>query len=188
MTALMHEVTVTPSDEGDGLLDAFLELETPEGFKAELIEGEIILSPPPDGDHEAAIGRIVRQVFRRCEADLTFAGHKGLIVPDGRYIPDGTFADEGAFDGQPPWMLPDRVQMVVEVTSTDPSRDREAKRTGYAAAGIPLYLLVDRKADKVVLHSNPKSGDYRRVTSVAVGTPLDLPAPFGFALETERLT
>ncbi|MFC8716251.1 Uma2 family endonuclease [Kitasatospora sp. NPDC057198] len=187
MTAEMYDADVYRSPE-DVLLDAFLTLNTPEGFKAELVEGEIIVTPPPDGDHEGAIGRIVRQVFRLCDADITFAGNKGLIVPGGRFIPDGTFADEGAFDGQPSWMKPDRLLMVLEVTSSNPAKDRWDKRKGYAAAGIPLYLLVDRKAGQVVLHSHPEGGEYTATTSVPFGDPLPLPKPFGFELATDGLS
>ncbi|MFJ1755818.1 Uma2 family endonuclease [Kitasatospora sp. NPDC088134] len=187
MTAEMYDADAWRSRE-DVLLEAFLALDTPEGFKAELIEGEIIVTPPPDGDHEGAIGRIVRQVFRLCDADITFAGNKGLIVPGGRFIPDGTFADEGAFDGQPSWMKPDRILMVVEVTSSNPAKDRWDKRKGYAAAGIPLYLLVDRKSGKAVLHSRPERGEYTTTTTVPFGDPLPLPAPFGFELDTGRFS
>ncbi|MFJ8043208.1 Uma2 family endonuclease [Kitasatospora sp. NPDC096147] len=183
MTAAMHDHV--PDND---LLEAFLALDTPEGFKAELIEGEIIVTPPPDGDHEGAIGRIVTQVIRRYPGDITVAGNKGLIVPGDRYIPGVTFAEEGAFDGQDSWMLPEGVLMVVEVTSRKPGRDREAKRRGYAAAGIPLYLLVDRGKNEVVLHSDPWRGDYHGVKGVPTGQPLPLPAPFGFDLSTDRLT
>ncbi|GLW56589.1 hypothetical protein Kpho01_46000 [Kitasatospora phosalacinea] len=134
MTAETYDADVHRSPE-DVLLGAFLALDTPEGFKAELVEGEIIVTPPPDGDHEGAIGRIVRQVFRLCDADITFAGNKGLIVPGGRFIPDGTFADEGAFDGQPSWMKPDRLLMVLEVTSSNPAKDRRDKPEGLRRSG-----------------------------------------------------
>ncbi|QKW21698.1 Uma2 family endonuclease [Kitasatospora sp. NA04385] len=185
MAAEIHDADVWRSPEDD-LLDAFLALDTPQGFKAEIIEGEITVTPPPDGDHEAVIGRIVRRVFKLSGEDITVAGNKGLIVPGGRYIPDLTFAEEGAFDAQPPWMRPKGVLMVAEVTSSNPARDREAKRQGYAAAGIPLYLLVDRRRNEVLLYSRPEDGDYGVTVAVSVGNPLLLPAPFGFELDTDR--
>lgn len=45
MTVMVHE----PLSHGDAdvLLEGFLALDTPEGFRAELIDGEIVVSPPP---------------------------------------------------------------------------------------------------------------------------------------------
>ena len=70
--------------------------------------------------------------------------------------------------------------MVVEVTSTKPDRDREAKRHCYARGGIPLYLLVDREKSDVTLFSDPEGADYRQHGTVPFGKQLDLPAPFSF--------
>ncbi|ROR41991.1 Uma2 family endonuclease [Kitasatospora cineracea] len=187
MTAAMHDATDVWRSPEDELLEAFLALDTPQGFKAELIEGEIVVTPPPDGDHETAIGRIVKQVFQQCTEDFDFGPGKGLVVPSGRFIPDGTFVLPDAMAGKGSWSTPDGVVMTVEVTSTNPAKDRGAKRRGYAAAGIPLYLLVDRKAGQVVLHSHPEGGDYTATTSVPFGDPLLLPKPFGFELATDRL-
>ena len=39
----------------------------------------------------------------------------------------------------------------------------------------------------MLLHSDPRRGDYRAVNAVPVGEPLELPEPFGFALRTDRL-
>ncbi|MET9614223.1 Uma2 family endonuclease [Kitasatospora indigofera] len=187
MTALSHEFPEAWQSLDDDLLDAFLDLDTPEGFKAELIEGEIVVAQPPDGDHETAIGRIVWQIARQCPEGIDFAGGKGLIVPGGRYIPDGTFTVADAMAGRESWSKPVGVLMVLEVTSSRPQKDREAKRKGYATAGVPLYLLVDRQENKVLLHGDPRRGDYRAVHAVPVGEPLELPEPFGFALQTDRL-
>ncbi len=187
MSALTHEFAQCASDDDGGLLEAFLALDAPEGFKAELIEGKIVVTPPPDGEHETVIGRIVWQIARQCPKGIDFAPGKGLIVPDGRYIPDGTFAKRAAFATADSWWKPEGVLMVLEVTSRRPGKDREEKRRGYAAAGIPLYLLLDRKEGRAVLHSDPEEDEYRSVTTVKIGDPLDLPAPFAFALDTADL-
>ncbi|MFE4519270.1 Uma2 family endonuclease [Kitasatospora sp. NPDC056783] len=187
MTALTHAYTGTAGDEGKSLLEVFLALEVREGFKAELIEGEIVVTPPPDGEHETLIGRVVRQVVAEGPKDVDFAGGKGLIVPTGRFIPDTTFTARGAMMKRGSWSKPDGVLMVLEVTSSRPDTDRVEKRRGYAAAGIPLFLLIDREKGLVVLHSDPRRGDYATTTVVSVGDPLDLPEPFGFALDTADL-
>ncbi|WP_324788527.1 Uma2 family endonuclease [Streptomyces sp. H51] len=181
-----------PLTQAEVLLEGFLALDTPEGFRAELIDGEIVVTPPPDGDHEKYISRIVRQVIRRSRSDMDCSGNKGLKLvsggacPRNHAIPDATFApvDRDLFAGAEAWMPCDGVAMVLEVTSTKPAADREAKRRCYARGGIPLYLLVDREAASVTLFADPRNDDYRQVCTLPFGKPLPLPEPFAFELET----
>lgn len=188
MTAMAHE----PLTQADVLLEGFLALETPEGFRAELIEGEIVVTPPPGGDHEKYISRIVRQVIKRSQTDMDFSGNKGLRLrsgeacPKNHVVPDTTFGpiERDLFGGAGSWMPCDGVAMVLEVTSTKPKADREAKRRCYARGGIPLYLLVDRDASSITLFSDPKGDDYLEHCTRPFGKSLALPAPFAFELET----
>ncbi|WP_419996722.1 Uma2 family endonuclease [Streptomyces boninensis] len=175
----------------DYLLEFFLSLDTPEGIRAELIEGEIVLSPAPDGDHEDAIAVITKQVYSSSKTSMDASANKGLELPrdaqpTNHVIPDITLApsDLRPFRGKPSWMEPDGVAMVVEVTSTKPEADRITKRRSYARAGIPLYLLVDRDRETVTLFSDPRLQDYTATHTAPFGEPLHLPAPFGFDLET----
>ncbi|MGI5469694.1 Uma2 family endonuclease [Streptomyces sp. CA-132043] len=189
MTAMAYEPTA--SDE-ETLLDYFLKLETPVGFRPEFIEGEIVVSPPTDGDHEDCLSIIQGQVTRESETDMQVSGYKGLVLPgegdhpEDHVIPDATIAPCALrlFRGAPPWMPSDGVAMVIEVTSSKPNKDRGPKRRGYARAGIPLYLLVDRDKSTVTLFSEPNDGDYGGIQAVSFGKPLPLPTPFSFDLET----
>ncbi|MDX3572812.1 Uma2 family endonuclease [Streptomyces sp. ID05-47C] len=188
MTAMAHE----PLTQEEVLLEGFLALDTPEGFRAELVEGEIVVTPPPDGDHEDYIGLIVTQVIRKSRTDMQFSGNKGLKLgkaegcPKDHVIPDGTFAPAvlRLYRGAAPWMPCQGVVMVLEVTSTKPKADREVKRRCYARAGIPHYLLVDRETSEVTLLSNPGQDDYRKRFTVPFGKHLTLPEPFAFDLDT----
>nr|WP_107049947.1 Uma2 family endonuclease [Streptomyces bicolor] len=177
------------------LLDWFVDLNTPEGLRAELIEGELVVTPVPDGHHEHCISRIVGEMYRRSPTDIQFSGNKGLKLkcadgyPQDHVIPDGTFAlkELRLFRGAEPWMPCDGVSMVLEVTSSEPSKprvDREIKRRCYARGGIPLYLLVDRETSWTTLFSDPTTADYRELRAVAFGKPLPLPEPFAFDLDT----
>jgi Uma2 family endonuclease len=188
MTAVAHE----PLTQERVLLEGFLALDTPEGFRAELIEGEIVVTPPPDGDHEDYVELIVEQVYGQSRTRMQFSGNKGLQLkktdgcPRDHVIPDGTFAPRELrlYRGAEPWMPCDGVAMVLEVTSSKPKADREVKRRCYARGGIPLYLLVDRSASSITLFSDPENNDYSRSLTRAFGKPLPLPEPFAFDLET----
>jgi len=194
MTAEMaHE----PSrDEDELLLEGFFVLDTPEGYRAEFIEGEIVVSPPPDGDHEGHLSRINRQMARHSKVPMDTSGHKGLeLVRGGRctknyLIPDAVFAplELDLFWGAPSWMSPAGVELVVEVTSSKPDRDRGVKRHCYAKADVPLFLLIDRSKKTVTLFSEPDPGaeDYKADVRVAFGTPIELPPPFAFTLRTDE--
>jgi Uma2 family endonuclease len=181
-----------PLTQEEVLLEGFLALDTPEGFRAELIEGEIVVTPPPDGDHEDYIALIVEQMYARARIRMQFSGNKGLILrsggacPKDRVIPDCTFAPRELrlYRGADSWMPCDGVAMVLEVTSTKPEADREAKRRCYARAGIPLYLLVDREASSVTLFSAPEKEDFREHCTRPFGKPITLPEPFAFDLDT----
>ncbi|WP_405612713.1 Uma2 family endonuclease [Streptomyces sp. NBC_00076] len=188
MTAMAHE----PLTQAEVLLEGFLALDTPEGFRAQLIEGEIVVTPPPDGDHEHYISQIVKQVIRRSRTDMDYSGNKGLKLQSGggwpkdHVIPDGTFAptELRLYRGADSWMPCDGVAMVLEVTSTRPKADREAKRRCYARGGVPLHLLVDRDASSITLFSDPQKDQYRQHSTLPFGKPLTLPEPFAFDLDT----
>ncbi|MHC0432205.1 Uma2 family endonuclease [Streptomyces sp. O3] len=181
-----------PLTQAELLLEGFLALDTPEGFRAELIEGEIVVTPPPDGDHEDYIDVINTQVKARSRVLMQFSGNKGLKLssgggcPKNHVIPDGTFAptELRLFRGAGSWMPCEGIAMVVEVTSGRPDIDREAKRHCYARNGIPHYLLVDRTEASVTLFSEPEGDDYQHHHTSAFGKPLPLPEPFAFDLET----
>ncbi|KUM76907.1 Uma2 family endonuclease [Streptomyces griseorubiginosus] len=181
-----------PLSPAEGLLEIFLAVHAPLGFRVELVEGEIVVTSPPDGEHEKYISRIGRQVIKRSRTEMDFSGNQGLKLRSGEacpmshVVPDSTFAplDLDLFASADSWMPCDGVAMVMEVTSTKPEADREAKRRCYARGGIPFYLLVDREASSVTLFSVPEKDDYREHCTRSFGRPIALPAPFAFDLET----
>ncbi|MFP8961238.1 Uma2 family endonuclease [Streptomyces nanhaiensis] len=167
-----------------------LEAAAPQTVKLEFVRGELRVKPVPDGDH----GEIIRWLLKRCmvqRPELYLYPEQGLVVErygSGRARPDGVLAPEMYFAGRGEWSDPAGVLMVVEVTSTRPGRDRTEKPDGYAAAGIPVYLLVDRERHELVVHSNPEKGRYRDVhTTAGLGEELRLPDPVGIVLETGEL-
>lgn len=82
----------------------------------------------------------------------------------GRVRADGVLAPAQHFVGHGDWSDPAGLLMTVEVTAGDPDTDRYArveKPDGYAAAGIPVHLLIDCDDCSVVVFNQPEDGRYR---------------------------
>ncbi|WP_432109488.1 Uma2 family endonuclease [Streptomyces sp. AA1529] len=169
----------------------------PETVTLEFIDGRIGEKAAPDGDHETIVMWLLRQCMQsRSDLDLhTSQGLKAGAYRKGRVRPDGSLAPIAHFAGQGEWADPAGVLMTVEVTSYDSDtdrrdrRDRQEKPAAYAAAGIPVCLLVDRDRYEVVVHTNPdrEAGRYRDLHTASFGEAVVLPEPVGFTLETETL-
>lgn len=166
----------------------------PETVTLEFINGRIEEKCVADGDHETIIMWLLRRCMQsRPEFDLhTSQGLKVGEYRKGRVRPDGSLAPVAHFAGQGEWAEPDGVLMTVEVTSYDRDtdrRDRQEKPAAYAAAGIPVYLLVDRDACAVIVHTNPdpKSSCYLDIHRAPFGEQVVLPEPVGITLDTDTL-
>ncbi|GGW62444.1 hypothetical protein GCM10010503_44690 [Streptomyces lucensis JCM 4490] len=159
----------------------------------EFIDGRIGLRKVTNGNHGAITMWLIRQCMRaRPELDLNpLQGLKVESYRKGRARPDGVLAPVDHFVGQGDWAEPRGVLMTVEITSYDSdthSRDRVEKPRAYAEVGIPVYLLIDRDHQSIVVHSDPDPEDgYRDIHVVKFGGGVTLPAPVGIELDTEEL-
>ncbi|WP_326811319.1 Uma2 family endonuclease [Streptomyces scopuliridis] len=164
----------------------------PETVKFEFINGRIEVKPMPDQLHKAMVMWFLRQCMQH-RPELALYPEQGLVTEtyrNGRARPDGALAPLDHFAGHGEWAPADGVLMTVEVTSHDRDtdlRDRVEKRGRYAATGIPVYLLVDRDAEKLVVYTDPYKGEYQNRASHAYGATVKLPHPVSITLETEKL-
>lgn len=163
-----------------------------EAVRLEFLEGRMLEKPMPDGDHDTIIEWLTRLCIQ-ARADWWLYADRGLRIDGyrrGNARPDGTLAPTGTFAGQGEWANADGVLMTVEVTSHDhdtDARDRVEKPRAYAQAGIPVFLLVDRRYGEVQVHSEPEDGRYTRRLIVPFGKVVTLPEPVGIELDTEPL-
>ncbi|MFI0820437.1 Uma2 family endonuclease [Streptomyces sp. NPDC021098] len=190
-------MTVMAERTSHMLVEEFEEIAStaPETVTLEFINGRIEEKRVPDGDHS----EIIRWLQKRCmqhRPDLwLYASDCGLKVEayrKGRARPDGVLAPDGHFSGRGEWSNPEGVLMTVEVTSHDGDtdrRDRIEKPAAYASVGIPVYLLVDRDACAVIVHTNPhpESGCYLDIHRAPFGEQVVLSEPVDITLDTEIL-
>lgn len=184
----------TTADQPQMLVEDFEQIAhtAPETVRLEFINGKIEVKPVPDGNHDEIVMWLQEQCMQQ-RLDLRLYPERGLKIEtyrNGRARPDGTLAPRKHFAGHGVWAEPDGVVMTVEVTSHDGDtnlRDRHEKRDGYAAAGIPVYFLVDRDELSVTVFSEPENGKYRSSTSRPFGATIKIPDPVGITIDTEEL-
>jgi Uma2 family endonuclease len=160
----------------------------PEGWRVELVEGEIYVVPPANGEHEEIVSELSGQVRDHDKGLGRYTGI-GLNVPGasetGHVIPGLVVAPKGSFDDQEEWHDSAPVLLVAEVTSdSTAARDRDKKIRGYARADIPVDLLIDRDEGEVLVYSEPSGDDYAKSLKHKLGLTVPLPAPLGFELDT----
>ncbi|MFD8967437.1 Uma2 family endonuclease [Streptomyces sp. NPDC059568] len=162
----------------------------PEGWRVELIEGEIHVRPPANGEHEEIVSELSGQVTeRRKDPRLRSYTGLGLYVPgasvSGKIVPDLVIAPKGSFTDELEYHDPSPVLFIAEVTSRSTGdNDRVKKVRGYARAGIPVYLLIDREAGQAVLCTVPVGEEYTRKVPYKISESVPLPEPLGFEIDT----
>ncbi|MFI5806523.1 Uma2 family endonuclease [Streptomyces sp. NPDC051561] len=164
----------------------------PRGWRVELIEGDIHVTPPANGEHEEMVSGVAEQVILRRE-DRVLRPYTGigLNVPGasktGKVVPDLVVAPKGSFDDELEFHDPAPVLLVAEVTSSATAgNDRVKKLRGYARAGIPVYLLIDREAGKALLCTEPAGDGFVNKVPYSMPGKVPLPEPLGFDLDTSE--
>ncbi|MFF0555988.1 Uma2 family endonuclease [Streptomyces sp. NPDC004266] len=107
---------VLPDREGASAQETFelFSALAPKGWRVELIEGEIYVVPPANGEHEKTVTEMVEQVIaRRVDKELRNSTGIGLRLPGAtgtvRVIPDLVTAPRDSFDDQQEWHAPEPV-------------------------------------------------------------------------------
>src|SRR5713101_8748362 len=129
----------------------------------ELLEGLLVCKMTKYRPHTLATG-LLRDALREIVAPGCYVdAQEPVTTSDSEPEPDllvvrGTRRDYT--DRQPG---PDEVVMVVEVADTTLRRDRGVKKRIYAAAGLPLYWIVNLKERQIEVYAGP-TGPAQRPT------------------------
>ncbi|MGK5546737.1 Uma2 family endonuclease [Streptomyces sp. URMC 127] len=180
------------AEHGESSFDDMFELLyeiVPEGYKGEIVEGAIVMSPQRH-THWAIIKDVLAQLMAYFGARSTIESDVRLDLPgySNGFAPDLYKVSDGAEpNAKGNWRYQD-VEFVLEVISRETREsDYGKKKAAYAAGEIPVYLIADPYTGLCHLHTLPKDGEYRGYLKLDFGQPVDLTdTPLGMTLQTDR--
>ncbi|MBZ4320245.1 Uma2 family endonuclease [Streptomyces huiliensis] len=168
-------------------LFAWLEsLPVPEGWKVEIVQGGVSFWPQRD-NHWDLTANVIDQLRRgfprrrlRSDVRIDFPGHLNGFAADVVLL-----KEDAEKNAKGRWKYQD-VAFVAEVISKDTARnDYGPKKDAYAAAGVPVLLIVDPYTGLCHVYRDPKDGAYRLEPAVKFGESVDLTnTVVGLALDT----
>ncbi|MFG2940302.1 Uma2 family endonuclease [Streptomyces sp. NPDC048282] len=178
MTALEDRIAMAESDDEITLDEMFERIEkmpAPEGYKVEIVEGTVFMSPQRD-THWEIIADIFEQLRtkyprKRVKSDvrIDYPGHLNGFATDVTLVAEGAAKTEKGL-----WLHQD-VEFVAEVISKGTAaNDYGAKKTAYAKAEVPVYLIADPYQRRCHVFTHPKGDDYATEPRVDFGTDVDL--------------
>jgi Uma2 family endonuclease len=131
----------------------------PEEVKAELLEGELVVTPTPTDWHETLVARLMvalhghlgkaaadRLRGSRTEVIAREKGLEHILQPDVAVLPEGTKPT-----GRD-WKAPTPVWVAEVLSPSTAARDRGVKLRLYAASGVREAWLVDPDTETIEVH------------------------------------
>ncbi|MFJ1974361.1 Uma2 family endonuclease [Streptomyces sp. NPDC087903] len=192
MTVLEDRIAMADSDNTrqlDEMFDRLEKMPVPEGFKVEIVEGAVFMSPQRD-THWKTILLIIKALLGHFDEDVNVLSDVRIDFPGqlNGYCPDvAKMRDDAEQDSRGRWRYQD-VEFIAEVISKDTAaNDYGPKKTAYALAQVPVYLVADPYVGKCRLFTQPKDGDYVSDLSIAYGGEVDMTTtPLGLTLPTAK--
>ncbi|MGX1477003.1 UNVERIFIED_CONTAM: hypothetical protein RKD50_005811 [Streptomyces canus] len=131
------------------------------------------------------LGEAADQLARALPGHVQGVGLWLPTLPEDFAIPDFSVVDPDFRDAHisKNYYAPNVFRMVVEMTSSNWSDDLGPKVECYAQAGLPVYLIADRKHDEVLLYTDPADGEYSDPLRFKRGQTVPVPESVGVTLE-----
>jgi hypothetical protein len=194
MIALALEETVVDLDQA--LWQVWKAMDVPQGFRAEIIEGTIEMSPTGGSRHLSVNRRLYRALDRYLVDSGYGPANDGIVIHGLKVlIPDIFVAPDDLAEIEHPdglGVLASGVALVVETVSPGSEsrkRDLVRKHRAYATAGIPIYVIIDDFDDggsvTVLSGPDPARGSYARSVRTPYGEDAIVPEgpAKGFAID-----
>ncbi|GAA2803094.1 Uma2 family endonuclease [Kitasatospora aburaviensis] len=159
------------------------------GHRVEIVGSQITVTPPPNASHGKSLSRLMRVLFAAgLDGDeVEVLQNVGIWLPDGPSdyaVPDLSIVDADIDDHLIEYNCYDPAifRLVLEVTSSNLSDDLKKKPFAYASAGVPVYVIVDRTNQRVMVLTDPEDGEYRVHAVHHPGQSFTLPESIGAAV------
>ncbi len=151
----------------------------PEGYRYEIVDGRLLVSPRPANPHARLVSHIVRQLNLVIPEGFEVWIEPRLTLPNSSRSPDIAVVRLAEIDPDGMSIGPEAIHLAVEVESpSSVGDDRVAKPREYARAGIPAYWQVDQGGLISAWQLPPGARRYRRESGptrrVELPYPVDL--------------
>jgi Uma2 family endonuclease len=148
-----------------------------DGYRRELIDGVLIVTPSPGYDHQSVSGHLFLAMAHACPAELKvlYAPFDVALADDTVLIPDLLVARRDSFTRK---NLPTAPLLAIEILSPSTRRiDLTLKWARFEAAGCPSYWVVDPLEPSLTAWEL-RDGSYVEVARVRGDEPFDATLPF----------
>ncbi|MDT0451615.1 Uma2 family endonuclease [Streptomyces hesseae] len=161
----------------------------PDGYRTEIIGGNIVMSPWSQCAYDYIIESAIEQLSPHTPDGHRVRGYPRLFkfpTQEESYGPDFYALEWTALKTKGIYAPGDALSLAGEVTSRSTAgTDRTKKVEAYGKAGVPVYVLVDVLAESVTAYSDPSPDrGYRARHQVKLGDKVHIPAPFDCELDT----
>lgn len=167
--------------------------EVPDPYRAEVLLGELVVSPAPSREHIRAQVRLFETIRPRLPGGLEAMLGPGWRVDEGGRIVHAAEPDLSVLQASP--QLTDTPLLAVEVLSpfdADPLTGHripriEARRMAYALFGLRHYLEVDLAGEPALIRYELQDGELSEVDRVTGAQVLAAGRPFTYQLAPDDL-
>lgn len=169
--------SVVPQHRGPWRFEELADLPD-DGRRYEVVDGTLVVTPPPGHLHQAVGAELFSQLDRQRPAGWRVAYEWPLpLGTDGR-VPDlAVVRSDAPVRGPGPYPVgPEHVGLVVEIVSSSSRKtDSFAKPGEYAEVGIPLFWRVETDPEVVVHAFRLVGGVYSDAVIVRESGVVDVP-------------
>jgi Uma2 family endonuclease len=157
-----------------------------DGMRHELLDGSIIVTPPPNIGHQLCADGVVEALKATASPEVKVLDNLGVTTPGGMFIPDVVVIPAAvAYAGGALLRAADVLAAIEIMSPSSRTLDRRVKPAAYAEAGIPTYWRVELDgpdAPLVVVYALD-GGAYVEVCRIRNGEVMEIDRPYPARVE-----